>query len=463
MSVYKADDPTDCGNYRPLTLLTAIDKLWSTVLSLRLAEHVELHDHQYGFRAKRGTANALFNITTLMRQRISARKPLFAFFLDARKAFDTVPHAALMAKLAEKGVTGKLWRLIDQMCRQAKSRTVVDGVESAPFPIEQGVAQGCPLSPLLYIIFADDMLDTLHTETAPDGVAVGPGEPATRLAGQSYADDLAGLSETATGLQRIIDALNRHSLKWGWTANTKKSVIMVFGDDATRAQYGDAHWTWADTELKRVPTYKYLGLHLHESGKWDEHIAQTARKANAAFLTWAPVLASPRLTVALKLTVVKTRIVPILTYAMDVWSPDNGSRTAAHLAPLQRVCDKACRLACGLHRTRHSKAWQKQRGVSMAVLQADLDILPMEEYMSLAHASFRARMRTLQRPAPGDHAGDPPPTLAVCAGQSGRPSPRKPGCHRPLGTASESDRRPRQHASRPAHRLVYTPAGATQE
>ena len=406
VSVYKADDPTDCGNYRPLTLLTAMDKLWSTIISLRLAAHVDLHDHQYGFRAKRGTTNALFNLTTLLRQRIPEHKPLFAFFLDARKAFDTVPHAALMAKLAEKGVTGKLWRLIDQMYRQARSRTVVDGVESAPFPIEQGVAQGCPLSPLLYIIFADDMLETLHADTAQDGVQLATDQGGEQcFAGQSYADDLAGLAETAEGLQRIIDALHRHSREWGWTANTKKSVVMVFGDSHTRTTRADTQWTWADVPLQRVATYKYLGLHLHESGGWDEHVAQTARKANVAFLTWAPVLASPRLSVALKLTVIKTRIIPILTYAMEVWSPAEVSSAAEALKPLQDVCDKACRLACGLHRTKHSKAWHKQRGVSMAVLRADVDILPMDVHMSLAHATYRARMEDLDK-TPGEHGGN---------------------------------------------------------
>ena len=397
VSVYKADDPTDCSNYRGITILSAMDKLWSTLVALRLESVVQLHDHQYGFRAKRGTTNALFNLATLVRQQISNKQGLYVFFLDARKAFDTVPHDALLSRLIDKGVTGKMWRLIATMYRHATSKTRVGNSMGDPFPIEQGVAQGCPLSPLLYIIFADDMLQSIHADNAEDGVQVATTDPAHHeaLAGQSYADDLAAMSTTPEGLQRIIDRLHEHSLRWGWTANTKKSVIMSFGDCATRHQDAHLTWAWKDTELKRVETFKYLGLHFHESGCWEEHVKQKAHNANVAFIKWSPVLASPRLSVALKLNVIKTHIVPIMSFAMEVWSPEQVSDGKKLLEPFKAVYDKACRLACGVHRTRDSKGWQKRRGVSMEVLRADLDVIPMHVHMSLAHSLFMKRMEAL--------------------------------------------------------------------
>ena len=202
VSVYKADDPTDCSNYRGITILSAMDKLWSTLVAIRLESVVHLHDHQYGFRSKRGTTNALFNLATLVRQRISNKQGLYVFFLDARKAFDTVPHDALLSRLIDKGVTGKMWRLIATMYRNATSKTRVGNSMGDPFPIEQGVAQGCPLSPLLYIIFADDMLQSIHADNAEDGVQVATTDPAHHeaLAGQSYADDLAAMSTTPDAL-----------------------------------------------------------------------------------------------------------------------------------------------------------------------------------------------------------------------------------------------------------------------
>jgi hypothetical protein len=60
VSVPKSGDLTDCTNYRGLTLLPALSKLFSNLLLQRLSPHVELNDHQYGFRHGRGTADALF-------------------------------------------------------------------------------------------------------------------------------------------------------------------------------------------------------------------------------------------------------------------------------------------------------------------------------------------------------------------------------------------------------------------
>jgi hypothetical protein len=60
ISVPKSGDLTDCRNYRGLTLLPAIRKLFSNMLLQRIRPHVQLHDHQYGFRPGRGTADALF-------------------------------------------------------------------------------------------------------------------------------------------------------------------------------------------------------------------------------------------------------------------------------------------------------------------------------------------------------------------------------------------------------------------
>ena len=69
---YKKGDASDCGNYRPLTIMSCIDKLFSTLLTARLMRVVELHDHQYAFRPGRGTLNALHCLVNRTQQRQSA-------------------------------------------------------------------------------------------------------------------------------------------------------------------------------------------------------------------------------------------------------------------------------------------------------------------------------------------------------------------------------------------------------
>jgi Reverse transcriptase (RNA-dependent DNA polymerase) len=173
VSLHKAGDATECVNYRGLTLLPALNKLFCLLLAARLGATVPLHDQQYAFRKRRGTLNALFNLSNVVRERIKAKLPTFAFFLDAEKAYDSVDHDALLDRLVAKGVTGRAWRVVDQLYAGAASGARVDGVPSDPFPVLRGVAQGCPLVPFLYEIFIDSLLESVHAECAADGIQIG--------------------------------------------------------------------------------------------------------------------------------------------------------------------------------------------------------------------------------------------------------------------------------------------------
>ena len=394
VSVYKTGDPTQCSNYRGLTLLTAADKLWAAVITRRVGRHVPLHDHQYGFRPGRGTLDALFNLSTVIRTRKTSGQGTYVFFLDAKKAFDTVPHHALLACLHQKGVTGKLWRIIDRMYLQASSCVRVGHTVSEAFPVQRGVAQGCPLSPLLYDVFADTLLDSVHTTVPDEGIHAGalPGHDSATLVGQSYADDMAGIATTAQGLQRVIDCVRSHSLEWEWEANTQKSVVMAFGDQATLDAAKDECWFWGTAPLKRVTSTKYLGLHFHESGCWNVHIDEIATKGHRVLGQWLPVLASSTVPVSLKRRVIATRLLPVLTYGMEVWAPSPSGRSEdTALKPIADVIDKACRLAAGLHRTAGTRAWQKRTCVSKLVLMSDFDVLPLPIQIDLAHSRYGAR------------------------------------------------------------------------
>ena len=393
VAVFKADDPTDCNNYRGLTLMPVFDKLFSVLLLSRLSTFVPLHDHQYAFRRSRGTLNALFNLTSAVRSRTEAGLPTFACFFDARKAYDTVDHTALLSRLVDKGVTGKMWRMLAQLYAQARSAVRVDGCVSDEYHVSRGVAQGCPLSPFLYAIYIDSLLDHIHVTCAAHGVHLQADALLRALVGQSYADDLAVLAETSHGLQCIIDAVRSHSERWGWTLNVKKTVILVFGPPASRAAAASCAFYWGTDALPRCSSVRYLGLHLHEDGSWTEHIAAATRKGWAAYHSWAPVLASSRIRVALKIRIINTFIRPVMEYAMEIWGVGLRKRDATALAPLDDVVQAACRLACGIHASRTEKSWQRRAGVTPAVMYTAARLLPMIDVMDVAHVRFAERMR----------------------------------------------------------------------
>jgi Reverse transcriptase (RNA-dependent DNA polymerase) len=115
VNLFKAGDATLCGNYRPITLLPVHDKLFSSSLSTRLMQHVAgrvhvpLHDHQYAVWKNRGIHQPLFASASVIQARTHAGISTCAFFLDVKKAYDTVPHDARMYKLHRKGVQGNVY------------------------------------------------------------------------------------------------------------------------------------------------------------------------------------------------------------------------------------------------------------------------------------------------------------------------------------------------------------------
>ena len=297
------------------------------------------------------------------------------------------------------------------MYLHASSAVRVGNTTSTALPVQRGVAQGCPLSPLLYDIFADSLLDAVHDDVSDAGLRFDgvPGHSPAFLVGQSYADDMAGIASTAQGLQRVIDRIHAHSMEWQWDANTQKSVVMAFGDPALLASVQDERWFWGDVPLKRVSSVKYLGLHFHESGSWGEHIQQVAAKGHRVLGQWLPVLTSSSLPVSLKRKVIVSRLLPVLTYGMEVWSPLDSSRSeTVALNPISDVIDKACRIAAGLHRTAGTRAWQKRTCVSKDVLMSDFHVLPLPIQLDLAHSRFGIRTRANDAQVLGQPAVDSP-------------------------------------------------------
>jgi Reverse transcriptase (RNA-dependent DNA polymerase) len=85
VSTYKAGDRTDCANYRPITLLPTIDKLFTAILANRLLSTVALHDHQFAFRPGRGTMDPIFVLSSLLQHRKARNQRTHVFFLDIKK------------------------------------------------------------------------------------------------------------------------------------------------------------------------------------------------------------------------------------------------------------------------------------------------------------------------------------------------------------------------------------------
>ena len=97
--IVKKGDAEDPGNYRGITLLNVVGKLFCKILNNRLASRLEaeraLHECQAGFREKRSCVDNIFTLNEIVQGRMREGKHIYAFFLDVQKAFDTVWHDGL--------------------------------------------------------------------------------------------------------------------------------------------------------------------------------------------------------------------------------------------------------------------------------------------------------------------------------------------------------------------------------
>ena len=118
-----------------------------------------LHEGQAGFRKKRSCIDNVNTLNEIVQGRLREGKKTYAFFLDA---YDTVWRNGLWVKLWDLGVRGRMWRVIKRMYEASRSAVLLDGEKSASFSVEQGVAQGCSLSPILFSVFINDLLKEIE-------------------------------------------------------------------------------------------------------------------------------------------------------------------------------------------------------------------------------------------------------------------------------------------------------------
>ena len=145
VSLFKKGDKEDPGNYRGITLLSVVGKVFCKERSDRGGI---LHEGQAGVRVNRSCMDNVFTLNELVQGRLRENKHTYTFFLDVQKAYDTVWRDGLWLKLWDLGVKGRMWCVIKKIYRIA---VLLDGEKSTMFSLEQGVAQGCNLSPILFL------------------------------------------------------------------------------------------------------------------------------------------------------------------------------------------------------------------------------------------------------------------------------------------------------------------------
>ena len=153
----KKGSPSDPNNYRGITLLSCLGKLFTMCINIRLTTFVTdrhvIGEEQSAFREGYSTMDNSFILNEIIHLYLHKRSKMYCCFIDYQKAFDTINRSALWRKVIENGINGKLLRVVYNMYETAKSRVKQQSMVSGLFACNMGVRQGENLSPLLFAIF----------------------------------------------------------------------------------------------------------------------------------------------------------------------------------------------------------------------------------------------------------------------------------------------------------------------
>jgi hypothetical protein len=196
-------------NYRGISLLSTISKVYSAVLNHRLVTYIEslnlIGDEQTGFRKSQSCADNIFALSSIVKNRLENGIATFVAFIDFEKAFDWVDRKLLMYKLFNLRVDGKLYLAIDSLYNNTNSCIKLNSIFTEFFETISGVRQGDNLSPTLFNIYINDLITDINNL----GKGVNLGNLNLNLSLMLYADDLLLLSENEKGLQDELNMLDQ--------------------------------------------------------------------------------------------------------------------------------------------------------------------------------------------------------------------------------------------------------------
>ena len=320
----------DYSNYRPISLLSNINKIIEKIMHERLYSFLEQHkciyELQFGFRAKHSTSHALIDLIEDVRNSIDNNNFSVGVFIDLQKAFDTVDHKILLSKLGHYGIRGKANDWFRSYLTGRKQFVSINGSNSDLSAIEFGVPQGSVLGPLLFLIYINDLHFSIKYSIT-----------------RHYADDTCLLIKNKS-LKQLKKQLNIDlKILTSWlkankiALNASKTEILIFRNPKKPINY-DLKLSLDGNRLYPSKYVKYLGVLIDPHLNWSYHTKILAPKLSRA----AGMLAKMRhyVTPEILRNLYFGIFSSLMTYGAQIW----GQYINSHIKRIIKLNDKAIRI-----------------------------------------------------------------------------------------------------------------------
>ena len=343
--LYKKGDKTDLNNYRPISILPTISKVFEQVIHVQLYDYFcknnLLCEQQYGFRSKHSTELATIKLVDFLVKSMDENKIPGAIYLDLSKAFDTLNFNILINKLKFYGITGTPLKLLENYLRNRHQFVAFKNTNSDLQEIRTGIPQGSILGPLFFSIYINDLINSSNLFNY-----------------LMYADDTTlyfNLEDVDS--VNMSDNINIHLEKINvWlklntlTVNVSKTKFMIFHK---RRDTPQLDLLLNNIKIELVSNFTFLGIILDSSLSWKNHTKMIAIKISKIIgILHKLKYIFPK---EILLIIYKSLIVPHLNYGLLLWG--------VNLKDIFLLQKKAIRLVTHNSYTSHTEPIFKENGL----------------------------------------------------------------------------------------------------
>jgi hypothetical protein len=244
---------SDTNNIRPLSISNCLAQIFEKLILHNSPDLAKIHKNQFGFKKNTSCNHAIFTLKETIINYIEHKSSCKIASLDAEKAFDKVWRMALFHKLKSK-LNITYWYILKKYYDSSMG-VILDSNYSpfAEFEINCGVKQGGILSPFLFNIFLNDLIEECTKLNI--GACIGNVNVSIIV----YADDIILISPIDSHLQKLLNVCTEYSNKWLIKFNPSKSNIISFG----KSLFPNRNFYLSDKILNETKSFEYLGIEIN--------------------------------------------------------------------------------------------------------------------------------------------------------------------------------------------------------